>query len=407
MANEWAGVLSAAARRELLEGILPFWRRHAPEPSGGFIGEMTNDLRVNPDASKGLILNARILWTFSAAARETGVAEDGELAQRSMAYLRERFRDRENGGYFWELTSGGAPLDTKKKTYGQAFCIYALAEHYRAFGLEASRDEAIALFRILEDRVRDRVHDGYDEVRHADWSPCEDMRLSEKDMNAVKSMNNHLHVLEAYTNLLRIWREPELEQRLGALIDLFQERILDAGGTHFHHFFDADWRPLSHTHTFGHDIEGSWLLYEAAEVLGDTVRLESARRTALKMAEAVLAEGVDDDGGLLYEALGRSIVNADKEWWPQAEAVVGLLNAWQLSGEDRYREAAVRCWGFIQARLVDREHGEWFWKVTRVGVPDRSLPKISIWKCPYHNGRCCLEILHRLRGIGIAGGVGR
>ncbi len=297
-----------------------------------------------------------------------------------------------------------------------------------------------------------------------DWQPCEDMRLSDKDMNEKKSMNNHLHILEGYTNLLRAlpWRgrprvegvppsdrgqdardteqgqaHPERSRRdalaasLRDLIDIFQRHILNAEQTHLQHFFDDAWTPKSDSYTFGHDIEASWLLCEAAEVLAAVPtwrgrpglasrgRLaldqeqgqacpERSRRdalatslvtqvqgTAVGMARAVLVEGLDKDGGLFYEGRNGRIVNSNKEWWPQAEAVVGFYNAWQLTGDNAFREAAVRCWQFIQDRVVDHEHGEWFWCIRPDGTPDPSQPKVSPWKCPYHNSRCCLEIIRR------------
>jgi cellobiose epimerase len=223
------------------------------------------------------------------------------------------------------------------------------------------------------------------------------MRLSEKDMNEKKSMNNHLHVLEAYANLLRIWPEPLLAARLWELIGLFQRHILDAGQKHFHHFFDETWNIKSDSYTFGHDIEGSWLLCEAAEVLHDDSLIADMRALAVKIADATLREGLDADGGLFYEGRGGRIVNKSKEWWPQAEAVVGFWNAWQISGEIAFKEAALRCWNFIQEKIVDRKHGEWFWRIDENGTPDDSLPKVSAWKCPYHNGRCCLEIIYRIQ----------
>ncbi len=422
--------LAASARRELLEDILPFWRRRTvDERRGGFIGQMSNDLRVQEDAPKGLILNARILWTFSAAYAYTQDDQDRGLAHRAYEYLMDRFLDREQGGCFWELDPNGAVLDDKKKIYGEAFCLYALAEYYRVFGESQALDQATAIFDLIETHARDDRYGGYFEVMSRDWQPCEDMRLSDKDMNERKSMNNHLHILEGYTNLLRAlsWRGrpgvegvppsdrgqdardtaqgqacPERRRRdalatsLRDLIDIFRRHILNAEQTHLQHFFDDAWTPKSDSYTFGHDIEGSWLLCEAAEVLGDHRLVTEVQSVALRIARAVLAGGLDTDGGLFYEGRNGRITNADKEWWPQAEAVVGFYNAWQLTGENAFREAALVCWQFIQNRVVDHEQGEWFWCIRPDGTPDPSLPKVSPWKCPYHNGRCCLEVIRRV-----------
>lgn len=391
---------AARVRRELLEDILPFWRgRTRDERRGGFIGQMSNDLHVQQDAPKGLILNARILWTFSAAWRDTRDERDRALARRAYEYLADHFLDEEEGGYFWQLDPSGAVLDAKKKVYGEAFCIYALAEYYCAFEDPQALERAIDVFARIEAHAREPQHGGYLEVMSRDWQPCSDMRLSDKDMDAEKSMNNHLHILEAYTNLLRVWPQPELRERLRELIDLFRWHILNPEQTHLQHFFDEAWTPLSDSYTFGHDIECSWLLYEAAEVLGDEPLLAEVRDVAARMARAVLEEGLDADGGLFYEGRNGRIINPDKEWWPQAEAVIGFYNAWQLTGDEAFREAAVRCWQFIEDRVVDHVHGEWFWCVKPDGTPDLAQPKVSQWKCPYHNGRCCLEIIHRTGGV--------
>jgi mannobiose 2-epimerase len=390
-------MLTESVRRELLDDILPFWRTRTPdERRGGFIGQMANDLHVQEDAPKGLILNARLLWTFAAVYRYTNDEQDRALAQRAYTYLTSHFHDEQHGGYFWELDPSGAALDDKKKVYGQAFCIYALAEYYRTFQSERALQQAIDVFHHIEARARDAEHGGYFEVMSRDWRPCEDMRLSEKDMDEKKSMNNHLHVLEAYTNLLRVWPEPRLADRLRELIDIFRRHILNAGGTHFRHFFDEAWLARSDSYTFGHDIEGSWLLCEAADVLGDKPLAAGVRETAVKIARSVLDEGLDADGSLFYEACKGRITNRNKEWWPQAEAVVGFYNAWQLTGDSAFREAAMRCWRFIQDHVVDREYGEWFWCVRPDGTPDPAQPKVSAWKGPYHNSRCCLEIIRRI-----------
>jgi cellobiose epimerase len=389
--------LAASARLELLENILPFWRqRTMDERCGGFIGWMSNDLRLDQASPKGLILNARLLWTFSAAFRFTRASEDAGLAHRAYEYLIRHFHDAQHGGYYWELDPAGAVLDDKKKCYGQAFVVYALAEYDRTFQNSVALQQAIDLYRLLEAHAADSRHGGYFEVLARDWALCEDMRLGTEDLNEKKSMNNHLHVLEAWTNLYRVWPDPGLADRLGHVIVLFLERILNASGTHFHHFFDETWAVKSDSYTFGHDIEGSWLLWEAADILGQPALRERVRAASLRLAHAVLEEGLDADGGLLYEGRQGQIINPDKEWWPQAEAVVGFINAWALSGEDRFLAAASRCWNFIQEKIVDHQHGEWFWRVSRDGAPDPAMPKVSPWKCPYHNGRCCLELIHRV-----------
>jgi len=286
-----------------------------------------------------------------------------------------------------------------KKIYGQAFYLYALAEYYRATRFEPALRQAIELFHLIEEHSHDDEDLGYFETFNRGWTPAEDSRLSEKDMNEKKSMNNHLHILEAYTNLYQVWNGDLTRERLLELIGIFQQKILDATGSHFQHFFDEHWVPKSSTHTFGHDIEGSWLLWEASEALTQDEVKTQVKNTVLSLAEAVLEEGFDSDGGLFYEGKQGTITDTNKEWWPQAEAVVGLINAYQLSGEEKYWLAARKCWNFIETRIVDRKHGEWFWRVSREGVVDDAEPKISEWKGPYHNTRACLEILRRLRSL--------
>ena len=251
------------------------------------------------------------------------------------------------------------------------------------------------VFQLIETHAHDPKHGGYTETLARDWQPVAGVLLSDKDLNAPKSMNNHLHVLEAYTNLYHVWPEELLRTRLEALIDLFLDHILDGDGTHFHHFFDEAWTPRTSNYTYGHDIEGSWLLCEAADALGSAALQGRVRAVAVAIARAVLEEGLDADGGLCYEGTGGHVTDTNREWWPQAEAVVGFLNAYQLTGDDTFREAAARCWSYIENHFIDRTHGEWFWRIARGGTPDPAEPKVSAWKGPYHNGRACLEVLHR------------
>ncbi len=392
--------LASKARRELLENILPFWReRTVDHERGGFIGEMSNDLQIRPEAGKGLILNARILWTFSAAARFTNDPADRALADRAYNYLIEKFLDRDHGGYFWQLDPAGNVVDATKKIYGQAFCAYALGEYHGAFDRPTALQHAIDVFRLIWSRSGDHKHGGYWEALSRDWQPIEDVRLSDKDMNERKSMNTQLHVLEGFTNLYRVWPDPEVKAPLWELIGQFFLHIIDHQTSHFHHFFDDEWTPRSDSNTFGHDIEGSWLLCEAAEAVGSESTIATVRNAAVRIARTVLDEGVDCDGGLFYEGRNGRIIDSNKEWWPQAEAVVGFLNAYEISMDEAFLEAAGRCWDFIDRHIIDHDHGEWFWRVDRHGKADPLELKVSMWKCPYHNGRACLEIVRRAESI--------
>jgi len=384
-----------------LNSILEFWLQHAQdEVHGGFIGEIHYPLVPVAGAPKALVLHARILWTYAAAYRLKPDARYAALADRAFAYIERCFRDREYGGYYWELQADGTPRETGKRLYGQSFALYGLAEYYRAFGEPAALEAAMALFRLLEQRCHDSAHDGYLEVFARDWTHTPFVRGGHGRPFVVhKSMNAHLHMLEAYTCLYRVWPDETLRRRLTGLVRIMQERIVHPDTARFMLFFDAAWQPLSDIESYGHDIEGSWLLSEAAGVLGDAELERSVRQTSLRMAQATLDEGVDADGGVFHEQEPGRGLDADKVWWPQAEAAVGLLNAYQLSGEAGYWEAALRTWRFITSAIKDHEHGEWYWRVSRDGKPDLSDPKTSAWKCPYHNGRACMELMERLEHL--------
>lgn len=397
-----AGRWRTELEHELKDNILGFWIRHAKdEENGGFVGEIRSDMTVVKEADKGLVLNARILWSFSSAYRVYGDAVYLEMAERAYKALDEWFRDREHGGLFWMVDYQGRPSQDKKQVYGQAFVIYALSEYVRAGGPRS--EEALAwaeeIYRLLEKYAYDPVHLGYVEALARDWRETDDLSLSGKDLNERKSMNTHLHVLEAYTNLYRVWKPAGLRAKLAELIDVHLDHIVDSSNHHFLLFFDDQWVSKTGHVSYGHDIEGSWLLCEAAEVLGDPDRLARVRKEALAMADATLREGVDPDGAVLNESDGAGHLDDTKDWWPQAEAMVGFLNAYQLSGDERFLKAAEASWSFIKEYIVDHEFGEWHWQVSRQGVPATDRAKVDPWKCPYHNSRACFEGLERLEHL--------
>jgi mannan endo-1,4-beta-mannosidase len=405
-----AVALRGAIEGELRSNLLPFWReRSLDHVRGGFIAEMANDGTIRGDAAKGLVLNARLVWTFAALYRQLGDARDLELARRAYEYLEAKFRDREHGGYVWRVDPHGRPLDRSKKVYGQAFCIYALSEYYLATKESGALEAARRVYELIERHARDRRYGGYIESRAPDWSVTTELRLSDGDMNAPKSMNTHLHLLEAYTNLYRAWPDPGLAARLRELVDLFGRHILHRGGGpgsgHLRHFFDERWNVRSDTYTYGHDIEATWLLDEAAEALGDERLTAEVRRWGVETARTVLSEALGADGGLAYEGRDGHVIDSRRDWWCQAEAVVGLWHAYSLTGEERFSEAAARVWAFIAGRLVDRVNGDWFWRIREDGSVDPGQPKVSEWKCPYHSVRMCLEMMRRIAKA--ADGVGR
>ncbi len=395
----WAGQF----RKELTGNILPFWMRHAVDrENGGFYGLIDTDGKVDKEAPRASVINSRILWTFSAASRLIG-SEYRETADWAYDYLTTAFWDRKFGGLFWMLDRQGNPVSARKQIYAQAFGIYALAEYFHATGNAASLDFAKRLFWLIEDHSYDSDFKGYFEARDRDWHELEDTRLSDKDLNSPKSMNTHLHIMEAYTNLLRVWRDPTLMAKQAELLRLTMDHIVDNETGHFKLFFDERWERLSDHVSYGHDIEGSWLIVEAAEGLGDAGLIARARTLALAVAKAVYRQGLDRDGSLFYEADAKgALVDPKKHWWAQAEAVVGFYNAFQISGETPFLTAARRAWDYIETNFVDRVHGEWHAKLSPQGVPltaeeDGDAYLVGPWKCPYHNARACYEMMARLK----------
>ena len=386
---------------ELRSNILSFWLKYAIDDEfGGFRGQISNDLTIDPRADKGLILNARILWTFSKAFSVYRNPVYLAAARRAYEYLVRYFWDQQFGGVYWMVDFEGQPTDTKKRIYGQAFTVYALAEYYHATGDAEILARALRLVENIEAAGHDARHGGYLETYERDWTLAVDQRLSDVDMDEKKSMNTHLHLMEGYAALLRFHEDSTVRLRLRELIEVFLNHIVDPITHHFILFFDEQWWPKSEKISFGHDIEGSWLLCEAAEVLGDHDILKRVRAIAVKMAQAVFEQGLDADGGLLYEADPTGIIDTDKHWWPQAEAVVGFFNAYQLSGLQHFLNSAEKSWAFIDKCIVDHKHGEWFWLVSQSGVPCAGHYKVDPWKCPYHNSRACFEVMERVDALG-------
>lgn len=381
---------------ELENNILPFWmNKMVDRERGGFYGRITGNDELCPYASKGAILNARILWTFSAAGRLFGKQEYLETATRAKRYLLDYFYDSEFGGVYWELDACGRPSDTKKQIYALGFAVYGLSEYVRATGDSEALEYAVKLFEVIEKYSFDPLQNGYLEALTRDWQPIQDMRLSEKDENEKKTMNTHLHILEPYANLYRVWKDKRLGNQLRNLIELFMTKIFDDKTGHLNLFFDDDWLNKYHIFSYGHDIEASWLLHEAAMVLGDEECLKKVEPIVVKIARAA-DEGLNPDGSMIYEKfVDRKETDSELHWWVQAENVVGHINLYQHFGDDDALDKALKCWKFIKDNLVDYTHGEWFWSIYPDGTVNRKDDKAGFWKCPYHNGRMCMEIIER------------
>lgn len=389
--------LCVEVRAELENNILPFWMKEMKDDEqGGFYGRISGDNVLDKSASKGAILNARILWTFSAAYRVLRKNEYLEMATRAKRYLLDYFYDFEFGGVYWEVDSAGNPLDTKKQIYAIGFAIYGLSEYTRATGDVEALDFAKKLFEVIEKYSFDVDQNGYLEALTREWNPIADMRLSEKDENEKKTMNTHLHILEPYTNLYRVWKDERLKKQIHNLVNLFLDKILDSETYHLNLFFEDDWTNKYQIISYGHDIEASWLIHEAALVLGDKDLLKKVEPNIIRIARAA-DEGLNTDGSMIYENfVAQGKVDRELHWWVQAENIVGHINLFQYFHDDKALEIALLCWNFVKCHLVDNEHGEWYWSLFSDGTVNKIDDKAGFWKCPYHNGRMCLEILERM-----------
>lgn len=378
-----------------LSQLLMYWQQYTlDETNGGFVGQVDCNNIVHPFAPKGAVLNTRILWSFSAAYRHTGKAEYLRIANRALDYLLDHFIDKKNGGLYWSVDYKGQPLDTKKQVYAISFGIYALTEYYQCNAVEAIKTKAIALYELIIEHAYNNIHGGFIEALTEDWQPIADQRLSEKDDNTPKSMNTHLHVLEAFTNLYRIWPNENLSWHIKQLLNNFETHIINQQTNTMHLFFENDWTVQGHIVSFGHDIEASWLLLEAAEVLGDAELITRTKQTAIKMTDAA-RRGLDLDGGLWYEA-SQNFQHwiYEKHSWPQAEGMVGFFNAWQLTNEESFLKNSTGCWTFVKKHLKDSA-GEWHWGMNKDGSLMQK-DKAGFWKCPYHTTRACMEIIKRI-----------
>ena len=423
--KEEVKTLKAEVRDVLENNILNFWLdKMVDEENGGFYGQMTGEGEIVKTADKGGILNARILWSFSAAYRVLHKQEYLEAATRAKDYIIDHFIDKEYGGTFWSLDYKGQPKDTKKQFYAIGFTIYGLSEYARATGDREALDYAMELYECIEEHSLDREYNGYIEACTREWGEIADMRLSELDANYPKSQNTHLHIIEPYTNLFRCIKElkaaescdyvpaigsvlpigvtvPDdfvvrLESSLRNLITIFTDKILNPDTHHLDLFFDMDWtREAGRLESYGHDIECSWLMHEAALVLGDETVLRKVE-TVVQMVAKASEKGLNEDGSMVHEAnLDTGYVDTDRHWWVQAENVVGWINIWQYFGDESALQKALRGWQYIKDNLIDREGGEWWWSRDPERNINRKDDKAGFWKCPYHNSRMCLELMER------------
>ena len=379
-----------------LDSILKYWSNHTLDnQNGGFIGQIDFNNHFIANAEKGSVLNARILWSFSASYQVTKNKEHKKLATRAFEFLSNYFYDAEFGGLFWSINADKTPKDNKNQIYALAFAIYGLTEYYVISNDEKALEIAINLYLQIQRHSYDSINGGYLEAFTREWKPIADLRLSDKDANEKKTMNTHLHIVEAYANLFRVWKDKKLQNVIIELLETVEKHFINTETGHLKLFFNEEWIEKPDVISYGHDIEAAWLLLHCAEISENETLISSYKKHAIQMAE-VTQEGLDKDGGLWYELdPGNNELIAEKHWWVQAEALIGFYNAYQLTGDEKYLDLVLKNWDFTKNYILDKQNGEWFWGVYR----DYSLiekDKAGFWKCPYHNSRACLELICRI-----------
>lgn len=382
--------------QDLLDDILAWWVQETiDEDYGGFIGRIGGDARKYQMAEKGVVLNTRILWTFSRAVN-IGLKTFIPVADRAYHYICRYFSDEVYGGLYWMLDHKGVPVNSRKQIYAQAFGIYAYAEYHKATGSGEALSRARKLYALLEDKAWDNTKSGYLEAFSENWGPLSDFRLSSKDANEAKTMNTHLHILEAYTNLYKVDPSLSIKSALIQMIELYCDKFIEADSGRLKLFFDEDWNEMITHHSFGHEIETAWLLNEAAEAIGERELKSRANRYAHLLASRVLREGMALHGGVYNERSPDGKYDRNQDWWPQAEAVVGFHDAYEHTGNLDFLNAAKNCLSFITEKMIDHKNGEWYWSVDLDGNPNINEDKAGPWKAPYHNSRMCFEMMVRL-----------
>ncbi len=388
-------ILCTELKENLVSNILQYWMTKMVDPNGGFYGERDGNDMLVLNAPKGAILNGRLLWTFAAAYRTTRDNKYLEMANRAKRYILDNFYDNKFGGIYWSVDSNGNPLDTKKQFYAIGFVIYGLSELVRANGDPEALEYAKRLYYDIECHSHDFKKGGYIEACTRDWSVIEDMRLSEKDANEKKTMNTHLHIIEPYTNLYRVWESDELKDSIRKLLNLFLDKIENPVTHHLGLFYDEDWNRQDNIISYGHDIEASWLLLETADVLGEKSIYNKTLKHTYKIAKAAL-DGRMADGSMVYECHNNGMFDNERHWWVQAECVIGLIYLYKYHKESNALDKAIETWNFIKSKLVDDEHGEWHWSILNDGSINYKDDKAGFWKCPYHNSRMCMEVIRVL-----------
>lgn len=394
--NQWA-YYKKELHRELVS-ILQYWSTHVlDEETGTITGYIDFYGKKNPDENIGIIMVSRMLWTFSAACKFYNSQEYRVHADMCKTYIDTYFYDHTYGGYIWEISASGTPIVQKKQIYAQAFVLYALAEYYDATKDEQVLHQAMQLFNAIESYAFDAIHGGYFEAFSQSWQKLDDVRLSSKDLNLPKGMNTNLHILEAYTRLYQVTNDTKVKDALAQQTLLYAQKIVAANG-HVHIFFNDSWEVQTHEYSYGHDIESSWLLWEAAEIIGDDSILNTIRPIVLTMVKTFIQEGIDTaSSAVIYEYF--TLTNShdlDRHWWVQVEAMEGLANAYQMTKNHNYRTLLFAIWNYVKTNIIDEKNGEWHWRTNRENIAVNDSPKVSMWKCPYHNSRALMRLLEKI-----------
>jgi len=385
--------------QDLNGNLLPFWKKYSVDPNDpnqGFYGGIAMDGTGKADAKKHNVLFARYLWTYSSAYRIFKDEESLKLAHRAYNYLSNYFWDKKNGGVFWELNADGSVSDSSKMSYGLSFAMYAFSEYYKITKNEESLEKAKTIFRLMEKYGFDKENGGYMEAFKADWTFVSGKGMAGRQ---AKSMNTHLHILEAYTNLYRVWPDAQLKQQMYGLIDMFWKHILNTNTHHQELYFAKDWTVNGEYDSYGHDIEFSWLFDEAGKVLGDKALIKKIEDESVKIAATQLAEGMNSEGAMIYEKEGANNYRKNISWWVQAEAIVGFLNAYEISGDKKFLDGATGVWNYIKAHMIDKQYGGWIPDLTPEGLPKANSIKADGWTCPYHNSRMGFEVYERFHSL--------
>ena len=436
-----------SVKDELFENILPYWEKYSRDKRPGFegfFGRIDNDNNLNAAVERSIVMTSRFLWTYSAVARLTKEQKYLEMADFAYMVVLQKYLDKKHGGVYWSVMPDGKPKVSKKQIYGEAFCCYGLSEYAAAVKelredlggeslplatalgasatpsngedpvtplvrSEEAMNHALDIYNLLEEHAHDSQEGGYIEACAIDWKATDDMILSPKDMNCPKSMNTNLHVMEAYTNLYRTLPvvfsdsksiRAEVADSLKDLVEVTVDYIFQPNA-HLGMFFDMHWKLLDDEISYGHDIEASWLLWEAACELDDQELKDKIHDTVIRVAQVSLDEGFDHKSGCLENFLkdGGKVRDRRRVWWNQAEAINGYYNAWEMTGDKKYSDACLLVWQWIKEHQVDKEGGDWWSELDENGNPILSEAKGGNWKTSYHNGRTCMEVLRRSKNL--------